>query len=228
MNVWVGYDTRQHWAFKVCDYSIRKHRPDAIVKPIEQRNTRLLGLYDRPVDENASTEFSLTRFLTPALSNFKGWSLYCDCDFLFLNDIKELFDLADPKYAAMVVKHDYKPKSNTKMDGQIQFPYPRKNWSSLILFNNEHPSHKFLDVNGMTPAELHQFDWIADKDLGELPVEWNWLVGYYDDLWRTVLDPSALHYTDGGPWFEETKDCDYSGLWNQYYEECLDANKIYR
>lgn len=227
MNIWVGYDTREHWAFKVCDYSIRKRRPEAIVKPIEQRNVRLLGLYDRPVDENASTEFSLTRFLTPALSNFKGWSLYCDCDFLFLDDIKELFDLADPKYAAMVVKHDYKPKSNTKMDGQIQFPYPRKNWSSLILFNNEHPSHKFLDVNGMTPAELHQFDWIADKDLGELPERWNWLVGYYDDLW-SYDDPSALHYTDGGPWFEETKDCDYSGLWNQYYEECLDANKIYR
>jgi len=113
------------------------------------------------------------------------------------------------------------------MDGQIQFPYPRKNWSSLILFNNEHPSHKFLDVNGMTPAELHQFDWIADKDLGELPERWNWLVGYYDDLWA-YDDPSALHYTDGGPWFEETKDCDYSDLWNQYYEECLDANKIYR
>ena len=179
------------------------------------------------MDENASTEFSLTRFLTPALSNFKGWSLYCDCDFLFLDDIQELFDLADSKYAAMVVKHDYKPKSNTKMDGQIQFPYPRKNWSSLILFNNEHPSHKFLDVNGMTPAELHQFDWIADKDLGELPERWNWLVGYYDDLWA-YDDPSALHYTDGGPWFEETKDCDYSDLWNQYYEECLDANKIYR
>ena len=223
MNIWVGYDTREHWAFKVCDYSIRKRRPDAIVKPIEQRNTRLLGLYDRPVDENASTEFSLTRFLTPALSNFKGWSLYCDCDFLFLNDIKELFDLADPKYAAMVVKHDYKPKSNTKMDGQIQFPYPRKNWSSLILFNNEHPSHKFLDVNGMTPAELHQFDWIADKDLGELPGCWNSLVGY-DDSWTY---PLALHYTDGGPWFEETKDCDYSDLWNQYYEECLDANKVF-
>ena len=226
MNIWVGYDTREHWAFKVCDYSIRKHRSEAIVKPIEQRNVRLLGLYDRPVDENASTEFSLTRFLTPALSNFKGWSLYCDCDFLFTEDVKELFDLADPKYAAMVVKHDYKPKSNTKMDGQIQFPYPRKNWSSLILFNNEHPSHKFLDVNGMTPAELHQFDWIADKDLGELPVQWNWLVGY-DDSWP-YEDPSALHYTDGGPWFEETKDCDYSDLWNQYYEECLDANKIYR
>ena len=92
---------------------------------------------------------------------------------------------------AMVVKHDYKPKSNTKMDGQIQFPYPRKNWSSLILFNNEHPSHKFLDVNGMTPAELHQFDWIADKDLGELPVQWNWLVGY-DDSWHMKIH---LHFT---------------------------------
>ena len=109
-----------------------------------------------------------------------------------MDDIKELFDLADPKYAAMVVKHDYKPKSNTKMDGQIQFPYPRKNWSSLILFNNEHPSHKFLDVNGMTPAELHQFDWIADKDLGELPERWNWLVGYYDDLCLTMIH---LHCT---------------------------------
>jgi lipopolysaccharide biosynthesis glycosyltransferase len=221
MNIWIGYDSREHWAFKVCEYSIRKHRPNAIVKPIEQQNVRLLGLYDRPVDKDAATEFSLTRFLTPALSNFKGWSIYCDCDFLFTKDVKELFDLADPKYAVMVVKHDYTPKSNTKMDGRSQFQYPRKNWSSLILFNNEHPSHKFLDVNSMTPAELHQFKWIEDKDIGKLPEQWNWLVGYYDDLGGHEY-PFALHYTDGGPWFEETKDCEYSSLWSEYYEEFLD------
>lgn len=227
MNIWIGYDTREHKAFKVCAYSIHKYSPESIIKPIVQSNVRLLGLYDRSIDENASTEFSLTRFLTPALSKFKGWSLYCDCDFLFLDDVKKLFDLADPKYAAMVVKHDYKPKSNIKMDGQIQFPYPRKNWSSLILFNNEHPSHKFLDVNGMTPSELHQFDWIADKDLGELPPWWNWKVGYDNHLLR-YHDPCALHYTDGGPWYEETRNCDYADLWIEQYEECLDASKIYR
>ena len=129
-----------------------------------------------------------------------------------------MFNLADPKYAAMVVKHDYKPKGRYKMDGRFQWSYPRKNWSSLILFNNEHPAHQSLDVNNMSPVELHRFTWINDEDLGELPGCWNWLVGYDESSWP-YRDPSALHYTDGGPWFEETKDCDYADLWNNSHEE---------
>ena len=144
---------------------------------------RLLGLYTRPVDD-----LGFDRVLSDSVSyscpiRIQGWSLYCDCDFLFLDDIQELFDLADPKYAAMVVKHDYKPKGRYKMDGRFQWSYPRKNWSSLILFNNEHPAHQSLDVNNMSPVELHRFTWIDDKDLGELPGCWNWLVGYDDDSW---------------------------------------------
>ena len=198
------------------------------ITPLVTAQLEAQSLYRRERDPKQSTDFSFTRFLVPHLMGYQGWALFLDCDMLCRADIKGLWEQRDDRYGAMCVQHEHVPGETVKFLGEVQSAYPKKNWSSLILFNNEHPSHKFLDVNGMTPAELHQFDWIADKDLGELPKRWNWLVGYCtdEDLWSDI--PAALHYTDGGPWFEETKDCDYSGLWNEYYAECLDANKICR
>jgi hypothetical protein len=214
MKVFVGYDAREDIAYRVCEYSIKKHQPTAEVIPLVQDDLRALGLYWREKDALASTDFSLTRFLVPALMNYQGWAVFCDCDFLWTDDIQKLFDLRDETKAVMVVKHDYTPVEGIKMDGKQQHIYPRKNWSSMILWNCGHPSNKYLvpeAVNAETPQFLHRFQWIRDHYIGEVDKEWNWLVNWYRDG-----TPKAIHYTEGGPWFDNYKDCDYAEVWNNY------------
>lgn len=213
MKVYVGHDSREDIAWQVCRHSILRHAPDVEVYPLKQEPLRELGLYTRPADNGAATEFSLTRFLTPYLAAYDGWSVFVDCDFLFTADIRRVVDLA-PRHAAIcVVKHDYTPAHAVKMDGHKQTAYPRKNWSSFILFNGAHPAVRALTpavVNNQSPAYLHRFAWAADELICELPVSWNFLVGEYDKPSET---PAAIHYTNGGPWFPEWQDVDYGDLW---------------
>jgi lipopolysaccharide biosynthesis glycosyltransferase len=219
MKIFVGYDPKEDIAYQVCRYSISKHNPSTKVFPIIQQELKNLGLYYRDFDPLSSTEFSFTRFLVPHLSEHSGWSLFCDCDFVWLDDVQNLFNLCDDRYAVMVVKHDYVPKKLFKMDGKIQTLYPRKNWSSMVLWNCEHESNKKLsikDINEKPGSYLHQFNWLIDDEIGEVPVEWNWLVG-----WNGGSEPKAVHYTEGGPWFENYKDCEYNYIWNQYHSEYL-------
>lgn len=225
MRIFIGYDSTEDIAYRVCEYSIRKYQPDIQINPIVQKELRDRGEYTRPENEPASTEFSFTRFLTPKLSDYKGWSLFCDCDFLFLEDVQKLFDLCDDKYAVMVVKHDHRPKHLAKMDGhRMQIWYPCKNWSSLVLWNCEHPSNRNIDVNGLGGKDLHRFCWLHESEIGDLPVEWNWLVGYDEDIWP-YKDPNALHYTEGGPWFDRCKDCDWADAWNSMKDEMENENR---
>jgi hypothetical protein len=209
IKVYVGYDPREDIAYRVCRYSILKHCPSAEVIPLTKP-----AVYTRLRDEQASTEFTFTRFLVPYLNNYQGWALYIDCDFLFTEDVSKLFALADEQYSVMVVKHDYKPTSTTKMDGQVQYQYPRKNWSSLILWNC---SKNKLDpdvVNTAPGQYLHRFQWLDDSQIGSIDKEWNWLVGWYKNG-----SPKALHYTEGGPWFENYEFCEYHELWKEYLKE---------
>ena len=216
MKVFVGYDTREDIAYQVCKHSIETKSKLADVRPLKQQELRDAGWYTRPVDKLASTEFTFTRFLIPELMDFKGWALFMDCDMILTTDIKELFDQADPKYAVMCVQHDYTPKEGIKMDGQKQTIYPRKNWSSVMLFNCAHPSNAALtmdlvnspEING---AYLHRFSWLKDEEIGELDHTWNYLVGVYDD----IDTPNLIHYTEGGPWFENYRDCEFNELWKQ-------------
>ena len=216
MKVFVGYDTREDIAYQVCKHSIESKSELADVRPLKQQELRDAGWYTRPIDKLASTEFTFTRFLIPELTNFKGWALFMDCDMILTTDIKELFDQADPKYAVMCVQHDYTPKEGTKMDGQKQTIYPRKNWSSVMLFNCAHPSNAALtmdlvnnpEING---AYLHRFSWLKDEEIGELDHTWNYLVGVYNDIDK----PNLIHYTEGGPWFENYRDCEFNELWKQ-------------
>lgn len=222
MKVFVGYDTREDITFQVCEYSILKHRPDAEVIPLKQKDLRDAGLYTRSQDNLGSTEFTFTRFLVPFLSNYQGLAVFVDCDFVFTEDIGELFKLADPRYAAMVVKHDYTPREGLKMDGKRQLPYPRKNWSSLILWNCGHPANKKLDlktVNEETGQYLHRFQWLEDDEIGKISHEWNWLVNWYHE--PDDGSPKALHYTEGGPWFKDYRHCEYNDVWKQYLVEML-------
>ncbi len=215
MKVFVGWDSREEIAFDVCSHSIARHSgPSVEVIALKQDELRDQGLYSREADPLASTEFTYTRFLVPALMAYEGWAVFCDCDFLFTAGLDELFALAEERYAVLCVHHDYRPTETTKMDGVVQTVYPRKNWSSLVLWNCSHPANRELTpevVNRETGAFLHRFQWLRDDLIGELPVTWNWLEG-----WHKVFaedKPKGIHFTRGGPWFDAWQGVDYAALW---------------
>ena len=220
-RVYIGWDSREDIAYQVARYSIYKHSENIDVVPLKLHELRDQGLVTRPDDLKASTQFTFTRFLVPHLNRYKGWALFVDCDFLFKTDVNALFDLADPSKAVMVVKHDYDvDNGSTKMDGQVQHAYPRKNWSSCMLFNCDHDSNKALHpdmINIMDMIYLHRFSWLRDDEIGEIPHTWNWLVGHYHE--PQDGSPDAIHYTLGGPWFKEYQDVEYGDLWTQARDE---------
>lgn len=223
-RIYVGYDPKEDLAYEVCKYSLLKRASVPIeVHPIKQSELRSQGLYWRQRGKLESTEFSFSRFLTPHLADFNGWAMFVDCDFLYLADIKQLVDLIDDSYAIMCVQHDYAPKETTKMDGAVQTLYPRKNWSSMVLYNCAHPKNRALTpevVNTQTGAFLHRFQWLEDHEIGSVPFVWNFLVGHnkvVDDDPTTY--PKAIHYTLGGPWFNSWRDCEFGDLWLKELEE---------
>jgi hypothetical protein len=218
LKVYVGWDPREDIAWEVCRHSIlsRTDSSKVSVTPLIQSELRYQGIYKRPVDSLAATEFSLTRFLTPTLARKDGYSgpaVFVDCDFLFVADILDVLDDIDPTKAISVVKHDYQPTETTKMDGCVQHPYPRKNWSSFIAFNCAHPAVRALTpdvVNTAEPSYLHRFSWLNDSEIGELDKGWNYLEGWYAPQYEQL---KAVHYTLGGPWFDHKMDCDFADLW---------------
>ena len=214
-RVYIGWDRREPEAYEVARHSIMRHASIPLeVHPIKVDDLRAQALYWRKVDPLAATDFTYTRFLTPHLAGHNGWALFCDCDFLWLADVAELAALADNSKALYCVQHDYRPTETTKMDGAAQTIYPRKNWSSLMLFNCDHGAVKSLTpevVNTATGAYLHRLHWVDDNDIAALPIEWNWLEG-----WNTKPasgTPKAVHFTRGGPWFEQWREVDYADLW---------------
>ena len=224
MKIFVGWDSREDIAYQVCKHSIVSRQSNAEVIPLKQHDLREKNLYWREKDLMASTEFTFTRFLIPELTNFNGWALFMDCDMILTTDIKELFDQADERYALMCVQHDYKVKEGIKMDGQKQTVYPRKNWSSVMLINCAHPSNKQLtkelvnnpEING---AYLHRFSWLKDEEIGSLNHTWNYLVGVYKD----IEIPNLIHYTEGGPWFENYRDCEFNNLWKKELQDMMNV-----
>ncbi len=226
LKVYVGYDSREDIAWQVCRHLLHRHSGLSLpVYPLRQASLRELGLYTRPLDVKASTEFSISRFLTPYLAAYDGWSVFTDCDFLYTKDIRQLEKQLDPSKAIQVVQHDYTPALAIKMDGKAQYAYPRKNWSSFIAFNGAHPAVRALTpavVNNSEPAYLHRFNWVDDAAIGKLDLTWNFLVGEYPKPSET---PAAIHYTNGGPWFENHGDVDYGDLWSAERELYLKASK---
>ncbi|XP_009380374.2 protein CDI [Musa acuminata AAA Group] len=225
-RVFIGYDPREDVAYQVCRRSLlRRSSVPLSVHPIRQADLRAAGLYWRPRGPTESTEFSFTRFLTPYLAGHRGWALFVDCDFLFLHDPAALFALRDPSFAVMCVHHDYAPSETTKMDGAVQTVYPRKNWSSLVLYNCAHRKNVAAlipdAVSTQSGAFLHRFMWLDDAEIGEIPFVWNFLVGHnkVDPADPDNTAPKAIHYTSGGPWFERYKDCEFADLWINELEE---------
>ena len=214
-KVFVGYDSREDIAWQVCRHSLLRHSDDNLSAiPLRQPVLRELGLYTRAHDVGASTEFSLTRFLTPHLAAQGGWVIFCDCDFLFTTNVQTVLEGLDSSKALYCVQHDYTPHFRVKMDGKKQAVYPRKNWSSFMIFNCDHPDVRALTpaiVNSVSPAYLHRFEWVKNEAaIGALDLDWNFLEGEYPMPQET---PRAIHFTNGGPWFEEWQNCDYADLW---------------
>ena len=218
INIFIGYDSKEKVAFNTLSYSILKNS----TKPVAITPIYLNNIKDDFVRERtalSSTEFSFSRFIIPHLMNYQGWALFMDCDMLMKADISELWAMRDDRYAVQVAKHDYIPKEKTKFLGQVQTIYPKKNWSSFMLMNCRKCTSLTSDfVNTTTGSQLHQFKWIDDDSLiGEIPLEWNWLVGEYD----YKEDVKNVHYTKGGPYFKEYNKCDYSTDWYDEYKRMI-------
>ncbi len=212
IRVFIGYDPREAAAFNVLSHSIQVRASEPVlIAPLML--SQLSHVFTRERHPLQSTDFSFSRFLVPYLSDYTGWSVFCDCDMLMLDDIASLWSLRDDRYAVQVVKHDHKPSDTVKFLDQPQRPYEKKNWSSVILFNNAKCTALTPDyVNRASGLELHQFKWLGDDRLiGDLPRRWNHLVDY--DPTVPQEDVSLLHYTEGGPYFETYKNCSYSDIW---------------
>ena len=230
INFFIGYDPKEDIAYRICKYSLLK-RASTTVKVFSLKLDELIAkkLYTRTVDPLASTQFTYSRFLVPKLMNYTGWAVFCDCDFIFLDDVNNLIKNLDDSKAVYCVQHDYTPKEKHKMDGQKQTIYPRKNWSSFILFNCSHPSTKNLTVetvNSENGAYLHQFKWCKNEEIGKLDERWNWLEGWPSN--HNHNKPFAVHYTRGGPWFSEWQDVEYAKEWINERDEYLSKKFNYQ
>lgn len=218
IRIFIGYDPRETVAWHVLTHSIlaRASQPVSFV-PLALNN--LQGLMWRERNPLQSTEFSFSRFLTPHLSGYEGWSLFMDCDMLVLDDIAKLWALRDERYAVMCVQHDHQPNETVKFLNQPQTAYGKKNWSSVMLFNNARCKALTPEyVNTASGLELHQFKWLGDDSLiGALPKTWNHLVGYEPH----AEGMSNVHFTLGGPYFNEFADCAYAAEWNAERGETL-------
>jgi hypothetical protein len=210
IRIFIGYDPREAVAFSVLSFSIQESASEPVsITPLKL--SQLAAVLTRKRDPLQSTDFSFSRFLTPYLSGYAGWSVFMDCDMLMRDDIANLWKLRDDRYAVMVVKHNHVPKETTKFLGEPQSKYEKKNWSSVMLFNNARCRALTPDyVNSASGLELHQFKWLGDDALiGALPERWNHLVGYN----KPREDAALVHYTLGGPYFPEFRDCEYSREW---------------
>ena len=209
VEIFIGWDPRERLAWNVCARSIiAQSLIPPVIQPIgmatlgdwyKRPTERRDGvLYDMISDAPMATAFALARFFVPFVAKAR-WALFVDGDFLFRSDVAEIFAYADPRYAVQVVKHQHLPVETVKMDGQVQTAYARKNWSSLILWNLTHTANNRRlwaeEANTQPGLWLHQFGWLKDHEIGELPVAWNWLEGSS----ASAIEPKAVHYTRGTP-----------------------------
>ncbi len=210
IRVFIGYDDNETVAYHVLAHSIMRHSSQPVaITPIVKRHMQLF--YSRERSSIESTDFSFTRFLVPYLSGYEGWSVFMDCDMLMTADIAELWALRDEKYAVMCVKHDYVARDDIKFLGAVQTKYEKKNWSSVMLFNNAACTKLTPDlVARETGLYLHQFKWLdGEHQIGSLPTTWNYLVGEM----TMPGTPKLIHYTLGGPYFDSYRECEHGELW---------------
>jgi len=214
IKVFIGFDHVESVAWHTMAHSIMRQssRPVAFI-PVNIANFK--AIYHRERDPKQSNEFSISRFLVPYLCNYQGYGIYFDCDQMLRTDIAAIFKEVDqqPGKAIYVVKHDYEPRADVKYLDTVQYKYPRKNWSSVMLWDAGHAANKAVTpewVNTAAPMELHRFMWLKDDEIGDLDIRWNWLVGEYIE---PPQDVKNVHWTLGGPYFHEHRQVDFAGEW---------------
>lgn len=223
MKIYIGFDGAEAEAYRVAEASLRRRASIPVdVTPLRADRLAAAGLLRRPVDgrghmydlhsqASQATEFSISRFLTPLLAQ-TGLALFVDCDVVFLGDVAELAELFDPTKAVQVVQHHHQPMATSKMAGQAQTCYPRKNWSSVMLFNADHPAHRRLSldaINHWPGRDLHAFQWLHTSEVGELPAGWNWLVNEQP----RPRDLRLAHFTNGGPFTAGWAGAEHDDIW---------------
>ena len=210
IRVFIGYDDNESVAYHVLAHSILRHATQSVsITPLVKRH--MADFYRRERSSIESTDFSFTRFLVPYLSGYQGWSIFMDCDMLMTTDVAELFALRDERYSVMCVKHDYVARDDVKFLGAVQTKYEKKNWSSVMLFNNAACAVLTPEVVAKeTGLYLHQYKWLSGDDrIGALPTTWNYLVG---EMTMPGV-PKLIHYTLGGPYFDAYRECEHANLW---------------
>jgi lipopolysaccharide biosynthesis glycosyltransferase len=210
IDIFVGFDQREAVAYHTFCQSVISHtsRP-ARFTPLVADSLREIN-----TQRDGSNQFIYSRFLVPHLMGYRGWAIFADGDMVCKSDVSELWEMRDDRYAVQVVKHEYKTKHVKKYLGNKNEDYPRKNWSSLILWNCEHSANRSLTpyaINGLEGSFLHRFNWLHDGEIGELPLTWNWLVMEYPENDQAEL----LHYTIGTPCFEAYQDCEMADHWHK-------------
>ena len=219
INVFIGFDEGEKVSYHILSESIRRQSSVPVsITPLCLSN---IPEFKRELQPNQSTEFAFSRFLVPYLSDYKGWSLFLDSDMMFRDDIKNLWNMIDKDKSIMCCKHDYIPKQNVKFRGAKNEPFPKKNWSSFMLMNNERCKMLTKEfVETATGLELHQFKWTHEENIGELPLEWNWLVSEYD----YNKNAKNVHWTLGGPYFKDYAKSDYADEWFRLYNETIEID----
>lgn len=221
IKIFIGYDAVEAVAFHTLVHSLRKHSSTPLsIHPVDLGN--LKRFWQRERDPKQSNDFSFSRWLVPWASNYKGWAIWLDCDILCRDDITKLWDLRDNNYTVQVVQQTQLDTPETKFLGRAQTGYLRKNWSSVMLFNNGKCTALTLDYVGQAHGlDLHQFAWAPDNQIGQLPREWNYLVGASERM----DNPKLVHWTLGGPWFEgsESHDLEFADEWFAAKKEMLNA-----
>ena len=219
LNIFVGFDQKEAIAYHTFVQSIiEKSSIPLSITPLAENN--LDDYSEKHTD--GTNKFTYSRFLVPYLMNFRGWAIFVDGDMVCLSDIKELKQFFDPNVAVSVVKHNYKTKSKIKYFGQKNEDYPRKNWSSVIIWNCEHQKNKILTPEFISKKEgsfLHRFSWLDEIEIGELPKTWNWLAIEYPEKDNLNL----IHYTLGTPCFKEYSESSLSKYWKKSYKKLLDG-----
>lgn len=229
LRVYIGFDQRESLAYEVARHSLLRHASGPlIVTPLRLNKLEEWGLLKRPwtikndqmwdiiSDAPQSTEFAVSRFIVPLLAQ-EGPAVFLDSDIVSTWDIYDMIRYAQGRHGAVFVcKHSYTPRELVKMDGRTQTQYARKNWSSVMLFNCDHPSNKKLTldmINTLPGRDLHRFCWLKDYEIGSLPLEWNWLVGVEPKPEELKIS----HFTLGGPWLPNWNPHEHDEIWNQAY-----------
>lgn len=211
VKVFIGYDPREAVAYHVCSSSIIRHSSVPVsLTPLSLSNLR--GYQEKHTD--GSNQFIYSRFMVPHLQNYEGWAIFMDGDMLLRTDIAELWSLRDESKALMCVQHDYKTRATQKYLGSTNQDYPRKNWSSVVLWNCAHPANRIVTphfIEGATGAQLHRFTWLSDDLIGEIPMVWNWL----PDEFGANSEAKLLHWTLGTPCFHEYATAPMAEEWHR-------------